>query len=98
MKYIVSLLCLIPAMASADTVTAKKSGCLRCHHPTRKLTGPTMQQLAEKFTLSDVDSLVVEVKRGRKGADLTWGRVKMPPSKAPEADIKKVIEWMLTQK
>jgi len=96
MRPILLLLFVIPSLVSADMITAKKSKCLQCHHPTRKMSGPTMEQIAEKFTLSDVDYLVTEVKRGRKGEELTWGRVKMPPSEAPKKDVKKVIEWMLT--
>jgi cytochrome c len=96
MKYIPFLLLLIPALVSADMKTAKESKCLRCHHPTRKMAGPTIKQLAERYTLADIDNLVAEVKRGRQGEELTWGRVKMPASEAAEADIRKAIEWMLS--
>lgn len=98
MKFVLLFLLVFPSVVSADIVmTAKKGKCLRCHHQTKKMQGPTFKQLAEKYSLSDVDHLVAEVKKGRAGAALTWGRIKMPASKAPDADVKSVIEWMLTQ-
>jgi cytochrome c len=90
-------LLLIPVPSFADEETAKQSKCLRCHHMTRKMAGPTIPQIAERFTIADVDHLVAEVIRGREGDELTWGKIKMPPSKAPEADVRKVVEWMLAQ-
>lgn len=97
MRFVLFFLLLIPGVVSADMMTAKKGKCLRCHHATKKMQGPTFEQLAEKFSLSDVDRLVAEVRKGRRGAELTWGKIKMPASKASEADIRTAIEWMLTQ-
>ena len=97
MRFLILVLMVFPGLLHADMETAKKSKCLRCHHMTRKMAGPTIPQIAERFTLADVDHLVAEVIRGREGEELTWGKIKMPPSKAPEADVQKVVEWMLAQ-
>jgi cytochrome c len=96
MKYVLLFLLVFPSLVYADMIAAKENKCLRCHHMTRKMSGPTIQQIAERYALPDVDHLVAEVKKGRKGEELIWGRVKMPPSPAPEAEVRKVIEWMLS--
>ena len=92
---IIALIC-FPCSLLADMETAKKSKCLRCHHQTRQMAGPPIDQIAARYSTSDIDFLVAEVIKGRSGEDLTWGRIKMPPSKAPEADVRKAVEWMLS--
>ncbi len=89
------LLCAAPV--GADQSTAMKSGCLGCHQPAVKTVGPAIKDIAEKYKGSaDIDTLVATVKAGRTGDQLAWGAIPMPPNEAPEADIRKVIEWMLT--
>ncbi len=82
---------------SADQATATQSGCMACHKADAKLIGPSFKDIAAKYAgqAGIVDTLAAKVKAGGKGV---WGDVEMPASPAPEADVKKVIAWMLTHK
>jgi len=97
MKYLLTALCLLlPLSTQADQMTAIKSGCFGCHQPDKRLVGPSFKEIAARFTNADLDTLVETVKNGRTHTDLTWGKAPMPPNPAPESDVRKVIEWMLT--
>jgi cytochrome c len=97
MKYLLTALCLLlPLSIQADQMTAIKSGCFGCHQPDKRLVGPSFKEIAARFTSADLDTLVETVKNGRTHTDLTWGKAPMPPNPAPEADVRKVIEWMLS--
>jgi cytochrome c len=90
-------LLLLTTQTFADQATAAKSGCAGCHQMAVKTVGPAIKDIAQKYKSGDVDQLVATVKAGRSGDQLTWGAIPMPPSPAPEADVRKVIEWMLRQ-
>lgn len=65
---------------------AKKSGCLMCHAVDTKKVGPAYKDVAAKF-------------KGKSEADVfaAWKAVKMHASvKAPEADVKTVLRWVMT--
>ncbi|MCP4339058.1 MAG: c-type cytochrome [Desulfobulbaceae bacterium] len=96
-KCLILPLLLCAAQAGADQATAMKSGCLGCHQPAIKTVGPAIKDISAKYKGSaDLDKLVSTVKTGRTGDQLTWGTVPMPPNEASKADVRKVIEWMLT--
>ncbi len=99
MKKIVSVILFYSLVVPlhADQATAMKSGCMGCHQPAAKVIGPSFKDIAAKHKGGDVDALVKIVKAGKPVGQLSWGgNVPMPPSQAPEADVRKVIEWMLT--
>lgn len=82
----------------ADQATAMKSGCIGCHQLDNKTVGPSIKDIAGKFGAGgDVDALVAVVKKGKADGELSWGSVPMPPNQSAEADIRKAIEWMLSQ-
>jgi cytochrome c len=98
---------LVVAMIFAAPVTeasqalAMQSGCLGCHKTDAKLVGPAFQDIAQKYAgdAGAVDRLVNKVKSGSAaGEPLVWGAVMMPPSPASEANIRGVIEWIMTLK
>lgn len=98
MKNIIAIcLLLFSTQLLADQATAARSGCAGCHQMAIKTVGPAIKDIAQKYKSGDVDQLVATVKAGRSGDQLTWGTIPMPPSPAPEADVRKVIEWMLSQ-
>jgi cytochrome c551/c552 len=90
-------LLLLTTQTLADQATAAKSGCAGCHQMSIKTVGPSIKDIAQKYKGGNVDQLVATVKAGRSGDQLTWGKIPMPPNPAPEADVRKVIEWMLSQ-
>lgn len=95
----VALALLATGSAGADQATAMRSGCLGCHKADGKLVGPSFRDIAAKYAGQEgiVDTLAGRVKAG-KSSNLIWGNTPMPPNPAPEGDIKKVVEWMLTHK
>ena len=93
------LLCLglFASAAQADKMTAMRAGCMGCHQPDKATVGPSIQDIAAKHKgSSSVDDLVALVKKGKTADELTWGKMPMPASPASEADVKIVVEWMLT--
>lgn len=80
----------------ADQATAIKSGCFGCHQVDKKTVGPSIKELSAKIKGQNIDDLVAYVKAGSKPGELKWGQVPMPPNASPEADIRKVLDWMMT--
>jgi cytochrome c len=92
------LLTLLAVPALADKGVAMRSGCMGCHQPDKATVGPAIRDIAAKFGPdADIDTLVAIVKNGKKPDQLTWGKIPMPPSPAPENDVRTVINWMLSQ-
>ena len=80
--------------AQADEALAKKHNCLACHTVDKKLVGPSYKEIAKKYKGQNVAAtLETKVKKGGQGV---WGPVPMPPNAAvPDADIKKLVDWIL---
>ena len=78
----------------ADEALAKKHNCLACHQVDKKSVGPAYKDIAKKYKGQNVAaSLTGKVKKGGAGV---WGPVPMPPNAAvPDADIKKLVDWIL---
>ncbi|GAB6050235.1 hypothetical protein JCM16106_10810 [Hydrogenophilus islandicus] len=93
---IAGLLAGLSAPALADEALAKAKGCMACHATDKKLVGPAYKDVANKYTEADVPKLVQKVKTGGSGV---WGPVPMPPHpQVAEADIEKIVRWVLTLK
>ena len=80
--------------AQADEALAKKHNCLACHTVDKELVGPSYKEIAKKYKGQNVAAqLEQKVKKGGQGV---WGPVPMPPNAAvPDADIKKLVDWIL---
>ena len=80
--------------AQADEALAKKHNCLACHAVDKKLVGPAYKDIAKKYKGQNAAAqLQQKVKKGSQGV---WGPVPMPPNAAvPDADIKKLVDWIL---
>jgi len=90
----------IPASlpAQAQEELAKKHACLACHAVDKKLVGPAYKDVAAKYRgdASAEAKLVDKVKKGSQG---TWGQVPMPPNtNVPDADVRALVKWILSQK
>ena len=86
----------IPAQAS--DALAKKHNCLVCHTVDKKVIGPSYKEVAAKYRGDKAAGakLFEKVKKGGQGA---WGQVPMPPNATvPDADIKALVKWILSQK
>jgi cytochrome c len=84
-------------VAEADQALSMKSGCAGCHQMDVKTVGPSVKDIATKHKGGNVDELVTKVKAGIPAGQTTWGQIAMPPNGSSEADIRAVVEWMLSQ-
>jgi cytochrome c len=83
-------------VAQADEALLKKHNCVACHQIDKKVVGPAYKDVAKKYKgQKDVAvKLAEKVKKGGQGA---WGSVPMPPNPAvPDADIKKMVAYILS--
>jgi cytochrome c len=90
-------LILSTGQAAADEATAKSNGCTACHAMDKKIVGPAYKSIATKYKGDDTaaDRLAKTVRAGGKGV---WGPTPMTPqTKISDADLKKVVAWILAQ-
>ena len=88
----------LAADATAGEALAKASGCLACHTVDKKLVGPSYKEIADRYRKEKgaEASLIEKVKAGGKGV---WGEIPMPPNAhVKDADIKTMVQWVLTIK
>jgi cytochrome c len=81
--------------ALADEALAKKYNCTACHQIDKKAVGPAYKDVAKKYKgQAGIETKLAEkVKKGGQGV---WGPVPMPPNGAvPDADVKKLVDWIL---
>jgi len=84
--------------ASAQEELAKKHNCLACHAVDKKVVGPAYKDVAAKYR-GDKTAEAKLVDKVKKGGVGVWGPVPMPPNAAvPDADVKALVKWILSQK
>lgn len=84
--------------ALASEALAKKYNCLTCHAVDKKVIGPAYKDVAAKYkgAAGAETKLIGKVKNGGAG---TWGQIPMPPNATvPDADIKALVQWILSTK
>jgi cytochrome c len=86
-----------PQQAKPDNAEAKaviallnKYSCTACHGVDKKVVGPGFNEIAKKHS-GKVDYLLGKIKAGGAGV---WGPIPMPPQTLPDADAKKIAEWI----
>lgn len=85
-----------PAFASDEL--AKKHACFACHSVDKKLVGPSYKEVAAKYR-TDKTAEAKLLEKVRKGGSGVWGAVAMSPNpNVPEADLKALVKWVLSQK
>jgi len=99
MKFRISVVAAVAAViaapaALADEALAKKHNCLTCHQIDKKSVGPAYREIAKKYKGQNVAAKLEE--KVKKGGSGVWGAIPMPPNAAvPDADIKKLVDWIL---
>ncbi len=76
--------------AKAAIALLNKYSCTACHGIDKKVVGPGFNEVAKKHA-GKADYLAGKIKAGGSGA---WGPIPMPPQTLPEADAKKIAEWI----
>lgn len=102
MKYLALALGLAAsALASgayANEALAKKHNCFACHAVDKKVVGPSYKEVAAKYH-NDPNAATKLFEKVKKGGSGVWGPVPMPPNATvPDADIKALVSWVLSQK
>ena len=93
-----ALLALLAAPAWAQQDLAQKKNCMSCHALDKKLVGPAYKDVAAKYR-GDPGAEAKLVEKVKKGSQGTWGQVPMPPnSNVPDADVRALVKWILSQK
>jgi len=86
----------LPAYAQEEL--AKKHNCLACHATDKKLVGPSYKEVAAKYR-NDPGAQAKLADKVKKGGQGVWGQVPMPPNtQVPDADIKALVKWIMSQK
>jgi cytochrome c len=76
----------------------KKDGCAACHAVDKKIIGPAYQEVAAKYK-GDAGAAAKLADKVKKGGTGVWGQIPMPPNaQVSDADIKNLVEWILTLK
>ena|SRR5688572_7777849 len=89
---------LAAAPAVASEALAKKHACFACHAVDKKLVGPSYKDVAAKYR-SDKGAEAKLFDKVKKGGTGVWGQIPMPPNAAvPDADIKALVKWIMSQK
>jgi cytochrome c len=88
----------VAAPALADQALATSKNCMACHAIDKKLVGPAYKDVAAKYAgdKTAADKLAVKVMKGGTGV---WGQIPMPANpQVSEAEAKKLVAWVLSQK
>lgn len=84
--------------ALADEALAKKHACTACHAVDKKLVGPAYKDVAAKYK-GDAKAEAKLAEKVKKGGSGVWGQVPMPPNpNVPDADVAKLVKWVLAAK
>ena len=88
------------AHAALDNAAAealmKKDGCAACHSVDKKIVGPAYLEVAAKYK-GDAGAAAKLIKKVKDGGSGVWGPVPMPPNTTTsDADIKNLVDWILT--
>jgi cytochrome c len=83
------------ASQSEGTALSSKYNCAACHAEDRKIVGPAYKDVAKRYAsdASAAAKLAGKIKSGGSGA---WGAIPMPPNNVPDADLKKLVDWILS--
>ena len=82
--------------AFADEELFKKSNCMACHTVDQKRVGPSLKEVAAKYS-GDSGAADRLAKKIREGGGGVWGELPMPPQpQVSEADAKRLAEYVLS--
>ena len=93
------IFCFAPAYANGDDskaqAIAKQNACLGCHAVTKKIVGPSFQDVAKKYANNPGATAFLKNKI-QKGGSGSWGVVPMPANvKLSDADLSALTSWIL---
>ena len=88
MAILASIALAVSGAANAQEALAKSSGCLNCHAVDGKKIGPGFKEIAAKYKgKAEAEATLT--------AKLSAGK-EHPPVKASAADVKSLVQWLLS--
>jgi cytochrome c len=87
------------AQAQADPVIQllNRNACLGCHAVEKAVVGPAFRDVATRYR-SDAAAPARLARKLKDGGQGAWGQVPMPPNPGlSDADVKLIVEWVLTR-
>jgi cytochrome c len=84
-----------PAFASKELAQSKN--CLACHAIDKKVIGPSIKSISEKYPAADAAKIAALAKKVREGGTGVWGAIPMaanPQVNAAESET--LVKWFLT--
>ena len=85
----------VAGAAHADLNLAQVQGCLGCHQVERKLVGPALKEVADRYR-GDGEAEERLVRKVREGGKGNWGDILQPPNRTTsDADIRKLVRFIL---
>jgi cytochrome c len=83
--------------AAAESLM-KTHGCASCHDVDRKVIGPAFRDVAARYK-DDKEAATKLANKVKKGGAHVWGEMAMPPNVLiSDAEIKDLVNWILTLK
>ena len=87
---------LLSTNAYATQELAKKNNCLTCHAAEKKVIGPAIKAIAEKYKGADATTVEKLAKKIREGGSGVWGAVPMVPNpQLSAADSVTLAKWFI---
>lgn len=88
---------------AAGLELVSKDDCLTCHRPTGKLTGPSYEEVANKYAGADdkkIEELANTIIKGVKVSDSKWGATQdmTPHPNLTMDNAKKMVKYILLLK
>jgi cytochrome c len=82
--------------AYANKALAQSKNCLSCHGMEKKLIGPAIKAIAEKYPEADAEKIAALAKKVREGGVGVWGSIPMAsnPQVTP-AESETLVKWFL---
>ncbi len=87
---------LASSAAYASKELAQSKNCLACHAVEKKVIGPSIKSIAEKYPAADAGKIAALAKKVREGGVGVWGAIPMaanPQVNAAESET--LVKWFL---
>jgi len=82
------------ATATVAAELAARAGCLVCHGVAKGVVGPAFDDIARRYR-NQPGAKATLLRKVQAGGAGSWGSIAMPPQRAPERDIRAIIDWIL---
>ncbi len=83
--------------AFASKELAQSKNCLACHAIEKKVIGPSIKSIAEKYPAADAAKIAALAKKVREGGTGVWGAIPMAANpQVNVAESETLVKWFLT--